>query len=221
MKKGLAKASLLSLKKEDDCQWQVFENKQYLWLQQNSTVQSVMIKKKPSQLVFPHQQALAKFNFNLPKHANILELGLGGGGNLRYLLARYPESHYQVVELSEAVIDLFYQYFNPERLNLSIGKGDAFDFVAQSDISYDLIISDLFCRRDVALNIHKQSYVSDLKASLKDGGYLYINLLPETKFDIELVKATLLANELKIIFDEKIIGFINHVLVCEKLTTEL
>ncbi len=211
MKKGLAKASLLSLRKEGDCQWQIFENKQYLWLQQNATVQSVMTKKKPSQLVFPHQQALAKFNFSLPLQANILELGLGGGGNLRYLLQRYPEARYQVVELSEVVIDLFNQHFNPDQLVLSIDKGDAFDFVAQSDIDYDLIISDLFCRRDVALNIHKQSYVSDLRARLKDGGYLYINLLPETKFDLELVKATLLANELNIVFDEKITGFINHV----------
>ena len=67
----------------------VSENQHYRWLTFDNVVQSMMLKRQPWQLTFPHQiSLLSPLLFFKPQE--VVEFGLGGGNLARFLLHYLP-----------------------------------------------------------------------------------------------------------------------------------
>ncbi|MER2494321.1 fused MFS/spermidine synthase [Catenovulum sediminis] len=211
LKKSLSKAQLLAYKKDLTSHWRVEQNKRYRWLTLDATVQSVMDRKNTDLLTFPHQFPLKGLIAELTEHASVLELGLGGGGNFRYLKSQCPTAEVDIVEQSPIVIEWFNEYFNPQSLIANIMQADAQQYILDNEKRYDLIITDLFVSQSSILETLTADYFTKLKQSLTHTGFAYINFLPETDFEAHWVKASLEQAGLNVMWAEKIIGFRNWV----------
>lgn len=212
----LSNGRILSLQKEDDITWQVLENDLYIWLVMNQTVQSVLTKADPNLLGFPHQMPLNGLLTELPDTPKILELGLGGGSNARFIYNQYPNSQITIVEQSETIITWFEQFFNPLNYAIKIIHGDANQTLHQTEQHYDLVITDLFYAGRSSLNMLNREYFEQLFKILNPNGKAYLNFLPETDFEPELVKAMLNNAGFNILWSDKIVGFRNWVFLLNK-----
>ncbi len=136
----------------------VSENNHYRWLAFGDVVQSVMLKRKVSQLTLPHQKIMMlPILFFTPQ--NIVEIGLGGGNSGRFLTALIQNISFTSIELSKQVIHCFNEFFNPEQAKISIQNNNATHWLQttfndqKEDI--DWLISDLY-----------QENTSDFKTTL-------------------------------------------------------
>ncbi|MCE2572698.1 spermidine synthase [Motilimonas eburnea] len=137
----LTQAQVKHLVHQDGQQWVLFEDQEYFWLTLNTVVQSIMAKAAPAQLIFNYHRQLVK---HLPKQFNsMIELGLGGGSLIRYLLQQNSRLDYTCVELSPLAIDWFSQYFNPAGHPINLIQGDAATQLAQLP-SAEVLLCDLF-----------------------------------------------------------------------------
>lgn len=211
LKTSLQNSQLLNFINEAEVKWQVCENQYYAWLLMNDTVQSIMNKADPAQLTLPHQQPLKGFIDELPNNANILELGLGGAGNARYFKQHKPNSQITVIEQSAAVIELFERYFNPQKRNINIIHQSAEQFILSDQENYHLIITDLFKSGCSLLSFINAQYFVALKNRLTSNGFAYLNFIPETPAEAELIKTYIQQAGLTIQWADKIIGFKNWV----------
>ncbi|KMT66078.1 spermidine synthase [Catenovulum maritimum] len=212
----LSNGQILSFQREQDVSWQVLENKEYIWLLMENTVQSVLNKLAPCSLTFPHQLPLNGLITELDQTARILEFGLGGGTNARYIKSQLPNSDISVVEKSPIIIEWFNQYFNPQKMDINLIHQDATDYLEQNNQTYDLIITDLFYAKRSSLSIFNADYFDLLFKATGAGGYAYLNFLPDTDFEPELVKAMLHNAGFEILWSDKIIGFRNWVFLLSK-----
>ena len=79
----------------------VSENQHYRWLAFDNVVQSMMLKRQPWQLTFPHQiSLLSPLLFFQPQ--KVVEFGLGGGNLARFLLHYLPDLTLHTIEYSTA-----------------------------------------------------------------------------------------------------------------------
>lgn len=216
LKNSLSDGQLVAFHKEAKLQWQILQNDQYLWLKLDQTVQSVMDKAASSTLAFPHQYPLRGLVAELPEQAQILEFGLGGGSNFRYIKSQRPQADITIVEKSPLVIDWFEQYFNPDKLAVNIQQGDAFEFLMANQHKFDLIITDLFTAHQSLMSTFCLDYFVQLKNSITKQGYAYINFLPETDFEAQWIKANLNQAGLEVMWGEKIVGFRNWVFLVKQ-----
>ncbi|EWH10825.1 hypothetical protein DS2_06026 [Catenovulum agarivorans DS-2] len=216
LKNSLSDGQLVTLHKEANQQWQILQNESYLWLKLDQIVQSVMDKRNPNSLTFPHQYPLRGLIDELPADAKVLEFGLGGGSNFRYLKAQKPACDVTIVEKSPLVIEWFTRYFNPNKLNANIVQQDAFNFLMANQQAYQLIVTDLFTAHQSLMSTFCLDYFIQLKASLVKHGLAYINFLPETDFEAEWIKANLTQAGLEVMWGEKIIGFRNWVFLVKR-----
>ena len=90
---------------------QVRQMNQFRWLLINETLQSVVEKRRPARLLFPHLQYLARLWQELEEPNKILELGLGGGAIRNYLQHTYPQSHLTSVDKNPDIIHCYKRYF--------------------------------------------------------------------------------------------------------------
>lgn len=211
LKTSLQNSQLLNFINEAEVKWQVCENQYYIWLLMNDTVQSIMNKAEPSQLTLPHQQPLKGFVDELPDNANILEFGLGGASNARYFNQQKPCSQITVVEQSAAVIELFKTYFNPQKSNINTIHQSAEHFILSDQKNYHLIITDLFKSGCSLLSFINAQYFIALKNRLTPNGFAYLNFIPDTPAEAELIKTYIQQTGLTIQWADKIIGFKNWV----------
>jgi len=108
---------------------------------------------------------IQQYNFE-----NILVLGLGGGSVIKLLRKFKIDANITAVEIDPVVINLAKKYFNIQIINnLTIINDDAYDFVRNSSVTYDLIISDVFICGDVPQKFSTIEYLKGLKriSSLK------------------------------------------------------
>jgi len=122
----------------------VSENNHYRWLAFDDVVQSMMLKRQPWQLTFPHQiSLLSPLLFFRPKH--VVEFGLGGGNLARFLLHYLPELTLDTIEYSQEVIDCFTQHFNPQSVNVNLHHQTALDWLHYNKrIKPDWFICDIY-----------------------------------------------------------------------------
>ncbi|AWB66786.1 hypothetical protein C2869_10260 [Saccharobesus litoralis] len=218
LKNSLADGHLLALQVENDIRWQVMENNTYRWLTLNHTVQTVMDKQDTTSLLFPHQQPLVSHLPALPPNPKVLEIGLGGGSQFRFLKQLYPAAKYKVVEPSQIVIELFQQYFNPSNLALHCALEMGQNYLSHTQQTYDLILSDIYSHQSSSMNLLTQDYCQLLIEKLAIKGVVFINLMPETKFEIALLMANFSAKCMKLLYSDKISGYRNHVMLYQKIS---
>jgi spermidine synthase len=109
----------LSYYTQNDDSISVSENQHYRWLAFDNVVQSMMLKRKPSQLTFPHQiSLLSPLLFFRPK--KVVEFGLGGGNLARFLLHYLPDLTLHTIEYSQEVIECFERFFNPQAIKVNL-----------------------------------------------------------------------------------------------------
>lgn len=122
----------------------VSENDHYRWLAFDDVVQSMMLKRKPWQLTFPHQiSLLSPLLFFQPKQ--VVEFGLGGGNLARFLLHYLPDLTLHTVEYSQEVIDCFERFFNPETANVNLHHYSALDWLHyHKRVKPDWFICDIY-----------------------------------------------------------------------------
>ena len=143
LKKHLAQGNIIYFCSNEQ-QLSVAENEHYRWLCLNNTVQSVMLKRKPWQLILPHQLAMA-LPLLLFTPQNVLEFGLGGGALSRYIKHRLPQCSLTTVELSAEVITCFERFFKPQESSTHIINSDAELWLkAQAALNFDWIVMDIF-----------------------------------------------------------------------------
>lgn len=218
LKNTLSNGTLLSMLRSDSGCWQVLQNQAYRWLTLDNIVQSIMSLKDNSELLLPHQQPLAELTLALKPDANVLEFGLGGGSNCRHIFSHKPNVDYHLAEIDASVIELFKQFFNPANLPIQLANQSALDFTSQCQSSFDLIITDIFASKGSIMETINSNFLMELSQILKTNGTLYINFLPETPFETQMVLARLQQLELQIDFAEKVTGFRNHLFICKKLS---
>jgi len=122
----------------------VSENNHYRWLAFDDVVQSMMLKRQPWQLTFPHQiSLLSPLLFFRPKH--VVEFGLGGGNLARFLLHYLPDLTLDTIEYSQEVIDCFTNYFNPQSAKVNLHHYTALDWLHYNKrIKPDWFICDIY-----------------------------------------------------------------------------
>lgn len=122
----------------------VSENDHYRWLAFDDVVQSMMLKRQPWRLTFPHQiSLLSPLLFFRPKQ--VVEFGLGGGNLARFLLHYLPDLTLHTVEYSQEVIDCFERFFNPQMTNVNLHHNSALDWLHfNKRIKPDWFICDIY-----------------------------------------------------------------------------
>ncbi|MCU4675856.1 fused MFS/spermidine synthase [Catenovulum sp. 2E275] len=208
---ALKNGYLLSYLKDNTAVWQIYHNQQYQWLLMNNTVQSVMDKQLPALLTLPHQQPLKSLVDEIPINAKVLELGLGGASNARYIKQQKPDCQITIIEQSSVVINWCERYFNPHKCQFNIIQQSAEQFILADQNQYDLIITDLFKSESSVLSYLDQNYFLQLKRILKPNGFAYLNFVPDTDHEPQLIKTHLAHAGFDIQWGEKIIGFKNWV----------
>jgi len=118
----------LSYFTQSDDSISVSENQHYRWLAFDNVVQSMMLKRQPWQITFPHQiSLLSPLLFFQPK--NVVEFGLGGGNLARFLLHYLPNLTLHTIEYSQEVIECFEKYFNPQSAPVNLHHCSALDWL--------------------------------------------------------------------------------------------
>jgi len=129
----------------------VSENQHYRWLAFDNVVQSMMLKRQPWQLTFPHQISLmSPLLFFRPK--KVVEFGLGGGNLARFLLHYLPDLTLDTIEYSREVIECFDRFFNPEAAKVNLHHSSALDWLHyHKKTKADWFICDIY-QKDQSIN---------------------------------------------------------------------
>ena len=206
----------------------IYENDHYRWLMFDNVLQSLLLKRKPWQLVLPHQYILLlPLVFFRPK--KICEFGLGGGNIDRFIKQLDNNIQFCSVELNNQVIDCFNEFFNPEQLEFTIIHNDAANALFDKSLRQaDWFIYDIYQHDNQATNVQMLTSKLVVKA-LDKNSWLSLNLPDSTEPEL-----THLFEQLKPVFSEhqlimfKVPHFLNiiihfvpkHFFIVDKLKTD-
>jgi len=116
------------------------------------------------------------------KPQRVLILGFGGGSVAQLLRPLKPETKIVGVELDDEVIALARKYFPQAFDNVDIAHCDAATYfeVLPPDITFDLIIVDVFVDARVPLHLQSPTFLSALRSHLSHNGMLAFNYVADT-----------------------------------------
>lgn len=140
--------------------------------------QSSMLLRDPLDLALTYTRALAAsllFN-STPKR--ILLIGLGGGSLAKFLLHYLPDSHIDVVEMRQRVVDVAHSHFKlPDDPRLSIHIGDGGAFIRNgTEEPYDLLLIDAFLGEGIARSVCGISFFDACRQLMSSNGIFGMNL---------------------------------------------
>jgi len=144
LRKVPTETAIIIHKKMVEGNWLVVkENQHYRWFEYGGeSIQSLMFKANPQQVVMPVAQSLLLFFLFKKTPLRVLNLGLGAG-TLERLLMTFPGVSMTSVENSQSIIDMAQQHFYlPEKIDVVCQ--DALEFVMQTEDDFDVILCDLF-----------------------------------------------------------------------------
>lgn len=127
-------------------------------------------------------QLFKKIDINKFEFKNVLILGMGAGSIISLLRDKYNiNCPITAIEKDEVVIELAKKYFNIDKYkSLIIKKTDAFDYVINTSIKYDLIISDLFIDNNVPKIFASRAYLKNLKRISSESSCIMYNKMTES-----------------------------------------
>lgn len=209
----------LSYFSQDDNSISVSENSHYRWLAFDNVVQSMMLKRKPWQLTFPHQiSLLSPLLFIRPKQ--VVEFGLGGGNLARFLLHYVPNLSLHTVEYSPQVIECFEQYFNPQAAKVNLHHYSALDWLHfNKNIKADWFICDIYQKNQSIGD--SLSLTKNILKKVADSAVLSLNLPNPTNEEINnfLAELKVLAPTKHIVYFQipHYLNIVIHIMPCELL----
>ncbi len=205
---------LLYWHKHGNVSIQVRQDKTLRWLLINDTLQSVVEKDHPEQLLFPHLQTLAAIWRDLPTPNKVLELGLGGGAIRDYLHAIYPECNVLSIDNNPDIVHCYKKYFSGEQ-GCSVACMDA-DTALSGSQRYDWIILDLFSEMDAPMFLFQHPFYQLLRAALNHDGWLFINFLAEHPSQRQRLEHLLITNFGKKPRIETVADYANHIIAIKR-----
>lgn len=146
------------------------------WLYVNKISQTMYAphadESKNEEKYFTYVYRIEKFSDSLPKNANILLLGLGGGSIANVLSQK--GFNVDVCELDKRIAYVAKKYFSlSEKVNINID--DARHFIKTCDKKYDLIIFDTFKGEDAPNHLFTTESFEETKKILNPNGYIIVN----------------------------------------------
>jgi spermidine synthase len=132
-----------------------------------------------------------------PKQERVLIVGLGGGAMVHFLARYDPQVKVDVVEIDPAVVQVAQEYFGVRSQgNVNIITADAFKYLAESQVPYDVIYMDAFLKPSdetdstgVPLKLKQVQFYKSLTRTLKPDGLVVFNLNPHsgTREDVQTI----------------------------------
>lgn len=142
--------------------------------------ESGMILNNPNELLIPYTKYFKLSRYFEPDAKRFLMIGGGGYSFPKYLLANYPGTTIDVVEIdpkmSEIAVKYFYLKDNPR---LRIYTEDGRVFLNKNNKKYDVIIVDVFQGFAVPFHLTTKEAVEKLYNSLVDNGLVITNIVSD------------------------------------------
>jgi len=163
---------------------EVRENRRIRWLHfGDGNIQSAMLKRDSSQLLFDYAEPMLHCLHLKPDPTRITQLGLGGGGFIRYFLKHHPTVQLETVELSPTVIHVAQEYFEiPKRhAQCKVIQDDAIHHMASTQKVSDIILCDLYGFEELPQALQERAFYQDCYRQLTEEGCIAINLLVHNK----------------------------------------
>lgn len=203
---------LLYWHKHGNISIQIRQDKTLRWLLINDTLQSVVERNHPENLLFPHLQQLARlWNNSKSTPNNVLELGLGAGAIRDYLITTYPNCDVFSVDNNPEIIRCYKRYFSGDH-TCAVACMNVGDVLTNEEM-YDWIILDLFSEIDAPLFLFQHQFYRQLRARLRPGGTLYINFLAEHDSQLKKLTHLLITNFGKKPYIEHVPNYANHIIM--------
>jgi spermidine synthase len=124
---------------------------------------------------------------NIKTLDSILVLGVAGGSVIKTLVNEIEfKGKVTGVDIDPEIISLANKYFKLDEIaHLKICIEDANQFVRKTNITYDLIIIDIFQDNTMPQFLFETVFIENTKSLLTSGGYLLFNTMIQTKSDQE------------------------------------
>lgn len=134
--------------------------------------------------------AFKQINLDENPIKNVLILGLGLGSIPLMLEKNFEKKYnYTAIEIDESVIYLASKYALPQlESNIQCICVDAFAYVMQTELKFDLICMDIFLDDVIPEEFEKNIFLGKLKTLLTDEGILLYNRLASFPKDMERTK---------------------------------
>lgn len=127
------------------------------------------------------RSAFSQMQIEKLKIDSVLLLGLGAGNVPRLLKDLQKNAKITAIEFDPEVLRLARKYFELDNLeNLNVVLGDAFSYIENCTVTFDLIIVDLFVDEEVPAKASDPEFLKRLEAFLNPKGHLMMNRLGHT-----------------------------------------
>ena len=143
----------------------------------NAIRQSSINKESPFKLQTKYTRDMVKvFDYYRDIPETILVLGLGAGTIPSYLYHRFPKTKIYVVEILPELKEIASDYFSmPRNERLEIVIGDAYDYIMETQIQFDLIFMDVFGKNTIPKKFSTEKFYIGLSKLTSSAGYVAFN----------------------------------------------
>ena len=181
----------------------------------NSIRQSSINKEKPFKLQTKYTRDMAKvFDHYKDIPENILVLGLGAGTIPSYLYHRFPKTKIYVIEILPELKEIASDYFSmPRNERLEIVIGDAYDYIMETQIQFDLIFMDVFSKNSIPKKFCTGEFYTGLKRLISAEGYVAFNTWIDPSSYSNYIKK--LQNVFDAVIEECVPKSGNHIAFCK------
>jgi spermidine synthase len=167
----------------------------------SDTVQSAMRLAKPVDLELSYTRSMMACLLFIPKPAEVLMIGLGGGSLAKFIYHRLPGTKVKAVEVSPHVLAIARQYFYvPEDdARFRVVVADGAEYVTRHDIAADAVIVDGYDADAHAEELASRDFYEACRNRLNVSGVLVVNLWGGDK------SFTTLLERIEAVFDSAIL----------------
>jgi len=181
----------------------------------NSIRQSSINKEKPFKLQTKYTRDMAKvFDHYKDIPENILVLGLGAGTIPSYLYHRFTNAKIYVVEILPELKEIASDYFSmPRNERLEIVIGDAYDYIKETQIQFDLIFMDVFSKNAIPKKFCTEEFYTGLNRLISADGYVAFNTWIDPSSYSNYINK--LQNVFDVVIEECVPKSGNHIAFCK------
>ena len=181
----------------------------------NSIRQSSINKEKPFKLQTKYtRDMMGVFDHYKDIPENILVLGLGAGTIPSYLYHRFTNAKIYVVEILPELKEIASDYFSmPRNERLEIVIGDAYDYIKETQIQFDLIFMDVFSKNAIPKKFCTEEFYTGLNRLISADGYVAFNTWIDPSSYSNYINK--LQNVFDVVIEECVPKSGNHIAFCK------
>ena len=181
----------------------------------NSIRQSSINKKSPFKLQTKYtRDMMGVFDHYRDIPETILVLGLGAGTIPSYLYHRFPNTKIYVIEILPELKEIASDYFSmPRNERLEIVIGDAYDYIKETQIQFDLIFMDVFSKNAIPKKFCTEEFYTGLNRLISADGYVAFNTWIDPSSYSNYINK--LQNVFDVVIEECVPKSGNHIAFCK------